>query len=236
MFQNLSQRQQEYYTKTATSYDHAQIHQDDEHQNALMFLRGAIAEKQYESLLDVGCGTGRALVYLQSACPALRTVGVEPVQALRQVALEKGLAEHQLIAGDGYHLPFDDQSFDCVSAFGVLHHIEQPEQVISEMFRVAKRAVFISDHNIYGWGSFFTRLGKQTIRRVLGLQILKLILTQGKGYHDTTYDGIFYPFSLFDHLPRIQQSARQSFVISTKGSPIDLYSEASHIAVLAKLD
>ncbi len=236
MLPNPAQRQQDYYTSTAASYDSFQLHSEDEHYNALMFLRGAIAEKQYQSLLDVGCGTGRALLYLQAAYPTLHTVGVEPVQALRQVALNKGIAENQLVAGDGYQLPFEDKTFDCVSAFGVLHHVGHPDRVISELFRVAKRAVFISDHNIYGWGSLLTRAGKQWLRRCSGDQLFKLMMTRGKGYHDTDYDGIFYPFSLFDYLPQIRQLAPRHFIVSTKGNPIHLYSEASHLAVLAILD
>jgi ubiquinone/menaquinone biosynthesis C-methylase UbiE len=236
MTKNLPQRSQAYYTQTAANYDSYQLHQDDEHYNALMFLRGAIAEKQYKSLLDVGCGTGRALQYLKAACPTLHTIGVEPVEALRQIALEKGIGAHQMVAGDGYHLPFADHSFDCVSAFGVLHHVEHPEQVIAEMCRVASRAVFISDHNSYGWGSVWTRSAKQWMRKCLGFQLSKLILTGGQGYYDTDYDGIFYPFSLFDHLPQLQQCSNQMLIASTKGSPIHLYSEASHLAVLVKLD
>lgn len=234
--QQLNDKSQAYYTNTASCYDSTQLHTQDEHYNALMFLRGVIAEKQYSSLLDVGSGTGRALHYLSDACPTLHAVGVEPVEALRQVALSKGIAPAQLVAGDGYHLPFENDSFDCVTAFGVLHHTEHPAQVISEMQRVARKAVFISDHNIYGWGSSTSRTVKQIARKLLGFRALKFLLTRGLGYHDSTHDGIYYPFSLFDHLTQVKKFSNQIFIISTKGKPINLYSQASHLAVLAKLD
>lgn len=236
MSKQLDHKLEQYYARSADSYDTSQLHENDEHYNALMFLRGIIAEKQYESLLDVGCGTGRALFYLRDAHPQLRAIGLEPVEELRQKALAKGFEADQILLGDGRQLPFADKSFDCVATFGVLHHVEQPEQIISEMIRVARRAVFISDHNIYGWGGSLTRLGKQAVRRVFGFSTLKLLMTKGRGYHDTDYDGIFYPFSLFEHLDQVASRSNQMFLMSTKGSPRNLYSQASHLAVFADLD
>lgn len=235
MSSNLDQKLEEYYSRNAISYDASQLHVDDEHYCALMFLRGVIADRQWQSMLDVGCGTGRALVYLKDAFPGMDLTGVEPVDALREKAMEKDLLASQIIKGDGRALPFSDNSFDCVTAFGILHHVEHPEIVITELLRVARKAVFISDHNIYGWGSRKTRLFKLVIRKMLGFSALKLTMTKGKGYHDTDYDGIFYPFSLFDHMPQLVSHSQRCSLISTKGKPVDLYSEASHIAVLALL-
>ncbi len=235
MDMSLEKKLEQYYAETAGSYDATQLHDNDEHFNALMFLRGVITEKSYQSLLDVGAGTGRALTYLKTAHPYLKVIGVEPVEELRQQALNKGISSEEIVIGNGRTLPFAESSFDCVTAFGVLHHVERPDQVIAEMLRVAKRAVFISDHNVYGWGNAITRFGKQAVRKTLGFQVLKFMMTKGRGYHDTNYDGIFYPFSLFEHLSTVEASNQMS-LISTKGSPIHLYSQASHIAVLGVLE
>lgn len=235
MQQSPEEKMTAYYQNSAAQYDDLQLHEDDEHFNALMFLRGALAEKQYESLLDVGTGTGRALIYLQQNLPALHLNGVEPVPALREQALKKGLSPEQIVAGQGEALPFADNSIDCVTAFGILHHIREPQRVIDEMFRVAKKAVFISDHNIYGMGSGKTKLFKQVLRKVVGFKALSQIMTKGTGYHDTDYDGVFYPFSLFEHLDSITERAEQSFLFSTKGNATNLYKESSHIAIMALL-
>lgn len=236
MPENQTIKANQYYAKTANWYDEAQLHENDEHYNALMFLRGVIAEKNYQSILDIGCGTGRALIYLKEAFPSLQTVGLEPVKELGEIAISKDLNPEQIIIGSGQFLPFEENSFDCVTAFGVLHHIEQPKEVISEMFRVAKRGVFISDHNIYGMGSKLTKSTKIIIRKIFGFEVLKYIMTQGLGYHDTDYDGIFYPFSIFEYLSIFNQKSNKKFLFSTKGNPDYLYSEASHVAVLSDLD
>ena len=43
------------------------------------------------------------------------------------------------IVGDGKHLPFKDRSFDLVLIESVLEHIDEPEKVISESFRVLRK-------------------------------------------------------------------------------------------------
>jgi hypothetical protein len=101
------------------------------------------------------------------------------------------------------------------------------------MKRVARKAIFISDHNVYGMGSLLTKAIKQGFRDFGLRKMLNLILTRGKGYHDTNWDGVFYPFSLLDHMELIKNGMKQTFTISTKGPAINLYREASHVAVFA---
>ena len=40
--------------------------------------------------------------------------------------------------GDANQLPYDDESFDCVSSIGLLEHMEAPQDVIQEQWRVLK--------------------------------------------------------------------------------------------------
>jgi hypothetical protein len=101
------------------------------------------------------------------------------------------------------------------------------------MFRVAGKAVFISDHNIYGMGSPVTRGLKQLFRDLQARWLLRLLLTGGKGYHDTDWDGVFYPFSLVDHLDLIRSLARKTYIFPTRNAGLNIYRQTSHLAVLA---
>jgi ubiquinone/menaquinone biosynthesis C-methylase UbiE len=228
------QKQRDYYKQIACNYDAACVfNSNDEHFIGAAALSGLIQHYKLESLLDVGCGTGRSLLYLRKHHPIMQLKGVEPVVALREVAISKGLSEVEIADGDACKLDFPDCSFDCVTAFGVLHHIPNPAQAIQEMKRVARRAIFISDHNVYGMGSVATKSIKQMFRD-FGLKgVLKLMLTRGKGYHDTNWDGIFYPFSIVDYFDAIKFEDGQTFTFSTKGCAINLYREASHLAVFS---
>src|SRR5207253_1727294 len=105
------------------------------------------------SLLDVGAGTGRGIKFFMERNPDLKIVSIEPVQALIDEAIKGGVPEGIVAQGRGEALPFNDRAFDAVCEFGVLHHASNPDEVLAEMMRVARKAVFISDTNRFGQGS-----------------------------------------------------------------------------------
>src|ERR1700676_522913 len=134
------------------------LHENDDHFTALRYLSALLNTLQISSVLDVGCGTGRGLHYLQQEHPGLEVYGIEPVFSLLDVARKKRIDSGRIVSGSGTDLPFVDKSFDAVVEFGILHHVRRPERVVSEMLRVAKKAVFISDSNIFGQGSLASRI------------------------------------------------------------------------------
>lgn len=228
------EKQRNYYARVANIYNDAfAFDPEDEHFMACALLTGLASHYQLRTLLDVGCGTGRAIGYLSKSSPSLEILGVEPVKEMRDAAVVAGIPAAQILAGDATALPFSDDQFDCCTAFGVLHHVPNPQRAIREMFRVSGKAVFISDHNIYGMGSPVTRGLKQLFRDLQARWLLRLLLTGGKGYHDTDWDGVFYPFSLVDHLDLIRSLARKTYIYSTRNPSLNIYRQTSHLAVLA---
>lgn len=105
------------------------------------------------SILDLGSGPGSFLV--QAAEAGGNVVGVEPSQELIDVSLERlhslGLSV-QIIKGTGEHIPFPDGSFDFVNMAEVIEHVEDPEQVLLEVYRILKRGggVYVSVPNRFG--------------------------------------------------------------------------------------
>jgi ubiquinone/menaquinone biosynthesis C-methylase UbiE len=141
-----------YYTNTASSYDamHGVDCKTDEYYYALHLIETLCASLQLSTLLDVGSGTGRSVVFLLDHGKDVR--GIEPVAALIEQAGKKGVPKGCIVQGSGYSLPFADDSFDAVIECGILHHVASPSRVVSEMTRVARRAVFLSDCNRFGQG------------------------------------------------------------------------------------
>jgi len=229
---NEMEQQRRYYTETAHLYDSMHLNRKDEHFFALSFLIASLEYLGISSVLDIGSGTGRALRYIKMNRPDLILRGVEPVEELRKIGYEKGLSEDELIFGDAMNLHFGKEKFDLVCEFGMLHHVKRPEQVVAEMLRVAKKAIFISDCNNFGQGPVAIRTIKQLIDRLGLWKIADFIKTRGKGYSISEGDGVAYSYSVFNNYEQIKKSCKQIHMLNTKNAGVDLYKTASHIALL----
>lgn len=211
-------QQREYYTKTAPAYDNMRRAEEWALQLADSLLLGVIDYIQAESLLDVGAGTGRTLAFLKTRCPGLRVRAIEPVDALRAIATQqKGLAEDEILRGDGTNIPFPDQSFDLVLAQGVLHHVPQPNRIIAEIVRTTRKAVVICDVNNVGHGPWIARRIKGLLRRLHLWKTINVLRTAGKGYYLSEGDGLAYSYSLFEDLPQIARAGFRLHVMNMGG-------------------
>lgn len=223
--------QRAYYARTAEAYDGLHVQHDDEHHVALAWLAGLIQHHGIGSVLDVGCGTGRAMRYLEQHVPGLRVVGLEPSPELREQARASGLAAAQLLDGDATALQFDDGSFDLVCEFGVLHHIARPRQAVAEMLRVARVGIFVSDDNHFAAGSPSGRRVKRGLHAMGLWPAAYWLRTGGKGYRLSEGDGLSYPYSVFDDLAFLRERCETVQCASTDGGGPDLYRDAAHVAV-----
>lgn len=203
-----------YYEKTAPAYD--AMHTDDkedEHYKALAFVAMLCKELELKTILDVGAGTGRAVRFLLDHGRDVR--GVEPVTALIDEAERAGLPSGLIVEGNGYRLPFDDHSFDAVIECGVLHHVAEPSRVVSEMTRVAKRAIFLSDNNRFGQGSPMARLMKLALHKLHLWKAAIFLQTKGKMYKVSEGDGLYYSYSVFESYNQLYAWADKVWLIPT---------------------
>src|SRR5262245_61341469 len=174
--------QRNYYRTSADQYDRMHNNPVDSHAFALAVLVSMIDFFEIQSILDVGSGTGRALLAIRRSHPAVRLVGVEPSPEMRSQGHTNGLAANELIDGDAQSLSFGDESFDLVCEFGALHHIPKPRKAVREMLRVARKGIFISDSNNFGQGSLISRCVKQAINAFGFLPVADLLNTRERGY------------------------------------------------------
>ena len=222
--------QRDYYADTAQAYEG--MHDAEEHKFCLSFLLGCTDYFGWQSILDVGTGTGRNLNRMAERRPNLILKGVEPADGLREQGYRSGIPQEMLVAGDGTALQFADGEFDVVCSFGVLHHIKQPEMAVAEMLRVAKKAVFISDSNNFGQGSFGKRAFKQAAH-ALGLwRAVNLISTRGKGYMISEGDGLFYSYSVFNNYKQIKSQCKSIHIFNPVNGGFNPYRTATHVGLL----
>ena len=97
------------------------------------FLRKYLPQAEHRTILDAGCGTGINLALLSEFGEVL---GVDcSEEAIRFCHLR---SESNVRSAELERLPFDDRTFDLVTALDVLEHIPGDERAVSEIARVCK--------------------------------------------------------------------------------------------------
>lgn len=102
--------------------------------------------KKNLSFLEVGAGGGEVTQYILKKKPSfLRSLVVTELIKTGVLLLRKrGITARQM---NTEHLTYNDNSFDVVCAFDVMHHVQNPEKMAYEMTRVAKKYVFLIEAN-----------------------------------------------------------------------------------------
>ena len=105
-----------------------------DYESRLMNLANLMEIKQGDRLLDIGCGTGRAIKFLGSEFGAICD-GVEISEQAIEAAVKNGVHP---TAYNGTEIDFYGSQFDHAILIEVIGHIEDSEAVISEAYRVVK--------------------------------------------------------------------------------------------------
>lgn len=92
---------------------------------------------EYQSLLDIGCGTGYLIDMLQKQKSA-DYYGLDLSPEMLKVAKYKLSGSVELIEGYSDSLPYKDSSFDVVTCIQSFHHYPKPEKAMAEAYRVLK--------------------------------------------------------------------------------------------------
>ena len=215
-FNNAIEKQLQYYKSTGRLYDDIHVRSSDGHSYSLYLISVFIKLLGIKNVLDTGCVTGRGIRYLLDNCPGLVVKGNDISKDLLNVAVEKnGISANSLICSSSYFLPFKNMSFDVVIELGMLHHVEEPDRVVKEMLRVAKKAVFISDSNRFGQGGIFKKFVKLTLYKSGMWKFVKHVQTGGKKYSYSEGDGVAYSYSVFDSYPILLKESKKIIAIPT---------------------
>ena len=94
------------------------------------------------SVMEVGAGTGNFLALFDGLAES--TVAVDLTSAMLREARNRA-GSLRAVAADGARLPFATGSIDLVTCAQMLHHVEDPLEIIKEMKRVAGSKVLVVD-------------------------------------------------------------------------------------------
>jgi methionine biosynthesis protein MetW len=119
-------------------------------------------------VLDLGCGDGALLAYLQKhkACTGY---GVELDDANVHACVQRGVNVIQLNLDEGLSL-FDDQSFDVVLQIDTLQHLRNAETMLRETVRVGRVGILAFPNFAHWFNRLSVLQGRMPVTRRLPYQ------------------------------------------------------------------
>ncbi|WP_158699528.1 class I SAM-dependent methyltransferase [Magnetospirillum gryphiswaldense] len=113
-----------------------------------------------QEVLEIGPGGGAHSCLFKRHGASVTAIDITPQRAIStafKLSLVKG-GRGRAYNADAENLPFQDNSFDIVYSNGVLHHSEDTDKTIAEVFRVLKpggKAILMlyARHSAVFWGS-----------------------------------------------------------------------------------
>lgn len=106
-----------------------------------------LEDRQAETILDLGCGSGRHTVYFAQHGFTVYGLDSSPegIELTRQWLAEEGLHADLELQSMTEKLPYEDAFFDAVVSVQVIHHatIATIRGIINEIFRILKKGGFL---------------------------------------------------------------------------------------------
>ncbi|MGX5184392.1 class I SAM-dependent methyltransferase [Streptomyces avermitilis] len=152
----------------------------------------AVAElglREGDRVLDAGCGTGRALPPLRAAVgPSGVVVGVDLTPAMLAVAARAGRGlDGQLLLADVTRLPLGTESLDAVFAAGLIAHLPEPAENLTELARVVRAGGTLALFHPIGRAALAARQGRRITPDDLRAEPNLGPLLAGSGWRMTSY-------------------------------------------------
>ena len=125
----------EVHTRMADSYER-EPHFRPENKAKVRDNLLRVAERTGTSrMLDIGCGTGFVISLLADTFDEIH--GIDPTPAMME-KVDRSRGNIVLHEGVAEELPFEDASFDLVTAYSVLHHLADHRPALAEAARVLR--------------------------------------------------------------------------------------------------
>lgn len=145
-----------FFNRAAKSYDIAAILQEEVLNRLLQRLQ--YIRHQPETIVDIGCGTGRGVSGLQKQYPRARVIASDIAYDMLSQARTsfRWLCKKRLVNADMEQLPFDQQCFDLVFSSLALQWSNDLRATLAEFARVSRPGALL----------LFSSFGPGTLREL----------------------------------------------------------------------
>jgi ubiquinone/menaquinone biosynthesis C-methylase UbiE len=125
-------------TNIARAYDRGRDHGPEFSEFWMNVVASHVGERQIDTILDLGCGTGRFSQSLADHFDA-DVIGVDPsVKMLEQARSKQRHDRIRYLSGHGESIPMPDDSADLVFMSMIFHHFDDPPLAAAECRRVLR--------------------------------------------------------------------------------------------------
>ncbi len=127
-------------------------------------------------ILEVGCGSGRFLEFLEKK-RYKNLYGIDSSNEMISIAKKRTKAK--IMTGNAYKIPFANDSFDVVFSVHLLMHLSKPKKALDEMLRVAKDKVIIDMSNKQSISYLISKILKGYKPRFSSISEIKGMIPRG---------------------------------------------------------
>lgn len=107
------------------------------------YVLNELQQLDFQKILDVGCGTGEILKSIKERYSFVQLYGLDISEEMLKQANDKLKGTATLILGDAENITLETNSFDLILCTDSFHHYPNPQQAISEFYRVLKHGKFL---------------------------------------------------------------------------------------------
>lgn len=107
------------------------------------YVLNELQQLDFQKILDVGCGTGEILKSIKERYSFVQLCGLDISEEMLKQANDKLKGTATLILGDAENITLETNSFGLLLCTDSFHHYPNPQQAISEFYRVLKHGKFL---------------------------------------------------------------------------------------------